>query len=87
MVRLFLAFCCLFSGLAIGASRDPNAVPHDVEQRASQIVKKCVSKAQEIRQERICESKKKALELCLQDELKTKDMDKSQARCEHLFIL
>jgi hypothetical protein len=82
-----LVFCCLFSGLAIGASSDPNAVPYDVEQRASQIVKKCVSKAQEIRQERICESKKKALELCLQDELKTKDMDKSQARCEHLFIL
>jgi hypothetical protein len=73
--------------LAIGASRDPNAVPPAVEQRASQIVKKCVSKAQEIRQERVCESKKKALELCLQEELKTKDMDKSQARCEHLFIL
>ena len=87
MIRLSLAFFCLFSGLAIGASNDPNAVPPAVEQRASQIVKKCVSKAQEIRQERICESKKKALELCLQDELKTKDMDKSQARCEHLFIL
>ena len=58
-----------------------------IEQRTNLIVKKCVGKSREIREERICESKKEIIKACLHDESKTKDIDKAQKACEHLYIL
>lgn len=58
-----------------------------IEQRALQIVKECVNKAKEIREERICESKIKVIQLCLREELKSKDQEKARASCMHQYIL
>ncbi|MEY4317065.1 MAG: hypothetical protein RI902_873 [Pseudomonadota bacterium] len=58
-----------------------------LQNKAEQIVKKCVAKAMLIRDERICESKKTAITACLAEEVKTKDIDKAQQVCERNYIL
>lgn len=71
------------------ATVHPAPVDHQqlLQNKADQIVKKCVAKAMLIRDERICESKKSTIVACLVEELKTKDIDKAQQVCERNYIL
>jgi hypothetical protein len=58
-----------------------------LQNKADQIVRKCVAKAMLIREERVCEAKKSAIVVCLSEEIKTKDIDKAQQICERNYIL
>jgi len=58
-----------------------------LQNKADQIVKKCVAKAMLIREERVCEAKKSAILFCLGEEIKTKDIDKAQQICERNYVL
>ena len=82
LLRIFNLVLC-FVTLTVGAQ----SLNELIEQRTHLIVKKCVGKSREIREERICESKKEIIKACLHDESKTKDIDKAQKACEHLYIL
>jgi hypothetical protein len=83
LLLLFLSCFCM----KICGTTEVGALNALIEHKAQLIVRKCVEKAREIREERICESKKEAIKLCLNDELKTKDVDKAQKNCERSFIL
>jgi hypothetical protein len=71
----------------VGNANEAESLNGLIEHRTQLIIKKCVEKAKEIREERVCESKKEVIKICLHDELKTKDIDKAQKSCEHLYIL
>ena len=84
-------FCSAVGATAPTADATVHPTPVDQHQllqnKAEQIVKKCVAKAMLIRDERICESKKTAITACLAEEVKTKDIDKAQQVCERNYIL
>jgi hypothetical protein len=86
-VKYLLMFVFVICHIEIGSTYERGSLDTLVEHKAQLIVKKCVEKAKEIREERICESKKEAIKMCLHDEVKTKDIDKAQKSCEHLYIL
>jgi len=58
-----------------------------LQNKADQIVRKCVAKAMLIREERVCEAKKSAILFCLGEEIKTKDIDRAQQICERNYVL
>lgn len=83
-----LSLLLLLLGIYVfGNAKDGESQDALIEHRTQLIIKKCVEKAKEIREERVCESKKEVIKICLHDELKTKDIDKAQKSCEHLYIL
>jgi hypothetical protein len=86
----------LFSGAVLAAGQPSEAAPQPapepvplqvLQNKAEQIVKKCVAKAMLIREERVCESKKSAITACLVEEVKNKDLEKAQQVCERNYIL
>ena len=91
-----LAAFSLFSGAVLASGQPSEAAPQPVpepvplqvlQNKAEQIVKKCVAKAMLIREERVCESKKSAITACLQLEVKTKEMDVAVRICERNFVI
>jgi hypothetical protein len=90
-----LAICNLLCAPVWAVSPSPDASGHTapvdqtslIQNKADQIVKKCVAKVMLIREERICDSKKSVIVACLMEELKTKDIDKAQQVCERNYIL
>jgi hypothetical protein len=89
-----LATSLLCCGLvwAAGPNADTTAQPTPeqlqlLQNKADQIVKRCVAKAMLIREERVCEAKKSAILFCLSEESKTKDIDKALQICERNYVL
>jgi hypothetical protein len=87
VLKLLFIFVSLFLSLSSALSNGVHVDESQIEQRALHIVKDCVHKAKEIREERICESKVKVIEFCLREELKSKDLEKAHASCMHQYIL
>ena len=61
---------------------DPGAIT-----RTEYAYKKCMKKATHIRDERVCDSIKPALRVCMRTGLTFSSGKKAQATCEHLFIM
>lgn len=90
----FTIFCVLKCSPVWAAGPATEAVGSPVpetfqilQNKADQVVRKCVAKAMLIREERVCESKKSAITACLIEETKTKDIDKALLVCERTYIL
>lgn len=87
MQRHLFGLIGLFLSCSSAMSSESQLNESQIEQRAYQIVKDCVHKAKEIREERVCESKSKVIQLCLREEMKLKDLEKAHASCVHQYIL
>ena len=94
IARLFLGLsivvCVLgFDEQAVAEVRQPRILADDpgIITRTEYAFKKCMHKAKRIRDERVCDSIKPALRVCLRTELSFSTGKKAQATCEHLFIM
>ena len=83
--------CCglVFSSHALAEVRQPRILADDpgAITRTEYAYRKCMKKAYHIRDERVCDSIKPALRVCMRTELTFSSGRKAQATCEHLFIL
>lgn len=87
VVFSFLCFCPVVSAdfhsaLHLSHEENPMALA-----RADDIFHKCKNKAKRIVDERVCESEKAAIRVCMKSEMKEKDVKAAQSTCERLFLM
>jgi len=94
VARYLLSLSIVLCGMELGDQafadvRQPRILADDpgAITRTEYAFRKCMKKANHIRDERVCDSIKPALRVCLRTELSFSTGKKAQATCEHLFIM
>jgi hypothetical protein len=88
-MAIVLFHSLLISATATAEVRQPRILADDpgAITRTEYAFRKCMKKATHIRDERVCDSIKPALRVCMRTELSFSSGKKAQATCEHLFVM
>jgi hypothetical protein len=82
MMKNLIFLSILISGFAFASPEKPI----DSKQVSEDIYKKCLSKAKHIYEEEVCKSKKQAIQQCVEQEVKAKDVKSARTKCELQYL-
>jgi hypothetical protein len=92
LLTIFLSVGSLFfSSQSLAEFKGHYHLNHEVNpaarERADSIYRKCIHKAKRIADERVCDSERSAIHVCMRAEMKEHNGKASQSTCERLFIM